>query len=163
MPNAKSKKKEENLSEKVDELEMKLKHALADYHNLSRRIEEKQRSWRDRVAARLIDKVLDVYDDFVRAEKELNNKGLTMAVDQFWSILTSEGVEKIEPQGQEFDADQMDCVKMVQGSKNKVVKVTQPGYLLNGVVIRPAKVRVGKGSAEQNSSAKQNKEDKNNE
>jgi molecular chaperone GrpE len=145
--NEKSDRKEKNkkLSKKVNELEVQLKRALADYHNLSRRIDQKQRSWRDRVAARLIDKMLDVYDDFIRAEKELKNKGLSMAVDQFWSILTSEGVEKVEPEGQEFDADLMDCVKMVDGLKNQVVKVLQTGYLLNGEVIRPAKVTVGKG------------------
>ncbi len=151
MPNAQTKKeknKNGDLGEKVDQLEAQLKHALADYHNLSRRIEEKQHTWRDRVAARVIDKMVDVYDDFIRAERELKDKGLTMAVDQFWSILSSEGVEKIEPEGQEFDADRMDCVKMVDGPKNKVVNVTQIGYLLNNEVIRPAKVTVGKGEKE---------------
>lgn len=142
-------KKNEELSKKVDELEIQLKRALADYHNLSKRIEQKQSSWRDRVAARLIDKMLDVYEDFVRAKKELKDKGLSMAVDQFWSILTSEGVEEIEPEGEEFDADRMDCVKMVDGSKNQVVKVIQTGYLLNGEVIRPAKVTVGKGEVKE--------------
>jgi len=122
-----------------------LKHALADYHNLTKRIEQRQQNWRDRVAARLIDKILDVYDDLDRAKKELKDKGLTMAVDQLWSTLTSEGVEKINPQGDEFDADRMDCVKMVDGAKNEVVDVTQTGYLLNNQVIRPAKVTVGKG------------------
>ncbi len=145
MPKSEGRNSDEKLSEKVDQLETQLKRALADYHNLSRRIEEKQTSWRDRAAARLIDKLLDVYDDFVRAEEKIDNEGLTMAVDQFWSILTSEGVEKIAPQGQEFDADRMDCVKMVNGSKNQVVNVTESGYLLNGQVIRPAKVTVGKG------------------
>jgi len=151
IPNAKSKKevKEEGyLSEKVDRLEAQLKHALADYHNLSKRIEKNQSRWRDRVAARVIDKMLDVYDDFVRAEEKIGDKGLSMAEDQFWSILSSEGVEKIEPQGQEFDADRMDCVKMVNGPKNEVIKVTQTGYLLNDEVIRPAKVTVGQGSLE---------------
>jgi molecular chaperone GrpE len=141
----KNKKEDKGLTEKVDELEAQLKHALADYHNLTKRIEQRQQNWRDRVAARLIDKILDVYDDLDRAKKELKDKGLTMAVDQLWSTLTSEGVEKINPQGDEFDADRMDCVKMVDGAKNEVVDVTQTGYLLNNQVIRPAKVTVGKG------------------
>lgn len=145
-PKAKDENKDNNqLTKRVDELEAQLKHALADYHNLCKRIESRQQTWRDRAAARIIDKILDVYDDFTRAEKELADDGLTMAVNQLWSILTSEGVEKIDPEGEEFDADRMDCVKMVNGPKNQVIDVTQTGYLLNNQVIRPAKVTVGQG------------------
>ncbi len=139
------KTKEDDIGQKIDELETQLKRALADYDNLCKRIENQQSKWRNRVAARLIDKMLDVYEDFVRAKEKINDKGLTMAVNQFWSTLSSEGVEKIEAEGKEFDADRMDCVKMVNGPKNEVVNVTQGGYMLNGEVIRPAKVTVGKG------------------
>ncbi len=155
----KSKRREDNndLNRRVDELECQLKQALADYHNLSKRIEKKQQTWRDRAAARLIDKILDVYDDFLLAEKELEDKGLSMAVNQFWSVLASEGVEKIKLEGKEFDADLMDCVKMVNGEKNQVIDIIRTGYLLNGEVIRPAKVTVGKGPVEQDK--KENKDE----
>lgn len=156
-PKVKSKKVDQELNKRVDELECQLKQALADYHNLSKRVEERQRSWRDRAASRIIDKILDVYDDLTRAEKELNDKGLSMAVDQFWSVLGSEGVEKVRAEEKEFDADLMDCVKMVDGCQNQVINIIRPGYLLNGEVIRPAKVTVGKGSAERNK--KENKDE----
>jgi len=142
------KTKEEDIGKKIDELETQLKRALADYDNLCKRIDNQQSKWRNRVAARLIDKMLDVYEDLIRAKKKLNDKGLTMAVNQFWSTLTSEGVEKVDAGGKEFDADRMDCVKIVNGSKNEVVDVVQGGYMLNGEVIRPAKVTVGQGKKE---------------
>ncbi len=155
--NLKKKEKDRNLSEKVNQLETQLKRALADYQNLSRRIEDKQCSWRNRAAARMIDKLLDVYDDFLLAEKQLQDKGLSIAVDQFWSVLSSEGVEKISCQDREFDADLMDCVKMVNGGRNQVIDIIKPGYLLNNEVVRPAKVTVGKGPVERDK--KENKDE----
>lgn len=138
-------KKKDDLTKKVEDLDDKLKRALADYHNLCRRVEERRKDWEDTSAARIIDKLLDVYGDLKRAEKFINNKGLTIAVSQFWASLESEGVSRINTQGQLFDPQLMDCVEVVAGEENTVVETIEDGYLLNSRVIRPAKVKVGKG------------------
>lgn len=132
------------IGKKIEELEIKLKRALADYHNLSRRVELERKEWEERAAARIIDKLLNVYDDLRRVESYLKDRGLTMAVNQFWAILQSEGVAEIKSDGEEFNPELMDCVQVGKGPKNKVVETLIKGYTFNGKVIRPAKVKVGK-------------------
>ncbi len=146
-----TKQEEKNLSQRVTELEAQLKRALADYHNLVRRMEEKRNNWRNRAKARIVDKMLDVYDDLQRANKHVEDKGLDMAVSQFWAVLASEGVQRIKTENREFDADLMDCAEVIDGPENEVIETIKNGYLLNGEVIRPAKVKVGQG--------KENKDD----
>jgi len=133
------------MKKKKNDLTNQLKQALADYHNLSKRIKKRQSDWQDQAAGRIVDKLLDVYDDLCRAEQHLQNKGLTMAVNQFWAVMESEGTEKIKSDGEVFDPELMDCVQVVKGKKNIVAETVTRGYKLNGRVVRPAKVKVGKG------------------
>ncbi|MBU2592261.1 MAG: nucleotide exchange factor GrpE [Patescibacteria group bacterium] len=141
----KENKKVSNLAGRVGELEDQLKRALADYHNLDRRIGERSFEWKGKVLSRIVDKLLEVYDDLCRAEKHLKERGLTIAVNQFWAVLESEGVSKIKTKEADFDPELMDCVEVVPGSENQVVETIVKGYSLNGKVIRPAKVKVGRG------------------
>jgi len=142
-------KRENNdvLPEKLVKLEEQLRRALADYDNFSKRVEGKRGEWEEMAAARVIDKLLDVYDDLCRAEKHLKDHGLTMAVNQFWAALESEGTAKIKTDGEDFNPETMDCVQVVEGGENKVTETITCGYRLKGKVIRPAKVKVGKGIA----------------
>ena len=68
-----------------------------------------------------------------------------MSVNQFEEVLASEGVEEIKTKGVKFNPETMDCVEMGKGKKNLVVKTLLKGYTLDGIVVRPAKVRVGQG------------------
>ncbi|MFH1561173.1 MAG: nucleotide exchange factor GrpE [Patescibacteria group bacterium] len=138
-------KNEIDLAQRMIELEDKLARALADYHNLLKRVEQRSQQWQNQTVARVVDKLLDVYEDLSRAENHLKDRGLTMAANQFWAALKSEGVEKIDCQGTDFDPQTMDCIQVVPGSKNKVVEVVTNGYRLTDSVIRPAKVKVGQG------------------
>ena len=84
-------------------------------------------------------------DDLERAKTHVKDEGLKLIIDRFKDILKSEGVAEIEAQNREFDPHLMECIDMIEGSKNQVVKVTLKGYTLNGKVLRPVKVLVGKG------------------
>ena len=138
-------KKKKAAREEIAFLEEQLKKAVADCRNLEARVEKETLLYKQDVLLRLIDKLLAVLDDLERAQAHLKNKGLSMAVDQFREALLSEGVEKIKTDGQKFDPVAMDCVDMTRGKKNIVVKTLLKGYTLGGQVVRPAKVRVGKG------------------
>lgn len=149
MVKRRSKKQEElsieKLQEKVDELEGNWKRALADYRNLEKRVSEQQKTFVRLANASLIDKLLGVLDDLERATVHIKDHGLKLVLDQFGAVLETEGVREIEAEGEEFDPEAMDCVEMVKGPKNRVVKTLLKGYTLNDHVIRPAKVQVGKG------------------
>jgi len=133
------------LQEQIKNLNNKWKRALADYANLEKRVQQEKESFIKFSNAGLVDKLLAVLDDLERAEKHLKNKGLTMAVNQFRLVLKTEGVEEITALGNRFDPNSMDCVEMVKGKKNMISEVVLKGYLLNNRVLRPAKVKVGKG------------------
>lgn len=133
------------LTQRVKELEENWKRALADYHNLEKRIGQQQQTFVRIASAALIDKLLGVVDDLERAASHLKDEGLNLVLTQLKAILESEGVRGIATDGEQFNPETMDCSEMVEGQKNTVVKTLQKGYTLNDHVIRPAKVQVGTG------------------
>lgn len=134
------------MTKRIKELEENWKRALADYHNLEKRVSEQQKTFVRIANASLIDNLLGVLDDLERASDHLQDHGLKLVLSQFKSVLETEGVKEIEVGRKEFDPQMMDCVEIVKGPKNQVVKVLLKGYALNDQVIRPAKVLVGSGT-----------------
>ncbi len=133
------------LETKMAVLEKQLQSAVADYRNLEARIEKEVSRFRQESLMRIVDKLVGVLDDLERAEKHLKEKGLTMAVNQFKGVLESEGMEEILSDQERFDPVKMDCVDVVDGPKDVVVETILKGYRLNSDVVRPARVKVGKG------------------
>lgn len=130
----------------VKDLQDKLARSLADYANLEKRIESQRQLFTTLTATAIVSRMIEVLDDLHRANSHLKDDGLRLAIDKFASVLKSEGLEEIEVDGREFDPKTMECVNVADGKQNHVVSVTQKGYLLNGEVIRPAKVIVGRGN-----------------
>lgn len=143
---ARKKKTPKQVEAEIRDLTQKWKRALADYANLEKRIKLEKDSFVKFSNAALLDKLLSVLDDLERAEEHLGDKGLALAMVQFRSVLKSEGVEELKAKGMKFDPETMDCLEMAKGPKNIVVEVIQKGYSLDNKVLRPAKVKVGKGA-----------------
>jgi molecular chaperone GrpE len=70
--------------------------------------------------------------------------GLRATILQLEKTMEELGVVKIKTLGQPFDHSLHDAVEEVDGPEGKIVKELQPGFMLNGKVIVPAKVAVGK-------------------
>lgn len=138
--------KTSELLDKINSLEDKLSRSLADYSNLEKRIESQRQLFVTLATTSILSKMVEVLDDFYLAQKHLNDQGLQMAIDKFNSVLKIEGLEEINPQNLEFDPQTMECIQAVDGQENFVVEVKKLGYKLNGHVIRPAQVSVGKTS-----------------
>ena len=129
-----------------------LKRTLADYQNLERRIEEERKQLAKLSALLLIEKLLPILDNLENAQAHLSDEGLAMVIKQFRDTLSSEGVEEISAEGQEFNPNFHDAVEIQRAdSDNKIVKVVTKGYKIEDKVIRPAKVVVTKKSAGQKS------------
>lgn len=141
----KENKSVKKLQKRVSELEDGWKRALADYHNLEKRIGNQKKTFVRLANMSLIDKLLGVLDDLDRALEHIKDKGLRLVREQFIEVLISEGVKEIKVEGKHFDPETMDCVEMVPGPKNQVIKAQLKGYTLNDHIIRPAKVEVGIG------------------
>ncbi len=141
----KNKNKEQDFQEELNKLEEQLKRALADYANLEKRISRERSHWINSANEALIDKLLFIFDDLERACQNIKDSGVAIIRDQFWQILSSEGVEKIDSQGKIFDAQSMDAQELVTGKKDHVISEICPGYFYKGRCLRPAKVKVGRG------------------
>lgn len=130
---------------KHKELEDQLKRALADYQNLERRVEEERRLLGQLSSAILIEKFLPVLDNLESAQSHLNDQGLDLVIKQFKDILTSEGVEEIQTDGQTFDPNLHEATDVTEGpNEGKIVKIIRKGYKIDNKVLRPAQVVVEK-------------------
>ncbi len=145
-------KKIDELEAKVADLEVQLKRAVADYQNLERRISEGRSEFTNWANRELVLKLLAVLDHLELAtqgvgEEEKSSsgwfKGVEMAVKQFKEVLRSEGLEEIGADGQ-FDPSLHEAVDTRDGDDNMVLEQTKKGYTLQGKVVRPAQVVVGR-------------------
>lgn len=74
-------------------------------------------------------------------------EGLKLIQDQLLTCLKKHGVDRIETCGKEFDPNFHEALMQVDNEhldENKVVGEFERGYLLNGRLLRPAKVSVCK-------------------
>jgi len=134
----------QELEEKNLVLQDKLNRSLADYSNLEKRVESQRQFFVTLATTAVVTKMVEALDDFNLAYSHLSDPGLKMAIDKFISALKSEGVEEINPVNSEFDPETMECVEAARGKDNEVITVRKLGYKLNGHVVRPAQVVVGK-------------------
>lgn len=150
-------KKQDNkkLEERVNELEAQLKRAVADYHNLEKRVSEGRSELTSFMGAELVRKLLPVLDHLEQvidqgrstlseqSESKGWFQGVELAVKELKQVLQSEGLDEI-PAGSVFDPSLHEAVDTRQGEDNKILKVVRKGYTLNGKVIRAAQVVVGR-------------------
>jgi molecular chaperone GrpE len=151
--NKDTKKETEKLKNKIIEIETKTielennwKRALADYQNLQKRTAEEKLNFINFANSTLIRKLLPILDNLEMTQKHLDDDGLKMIIKEYYQVLFDEGVAGIETEGKDFDPAVMEAVEMVEGPENKVISIVQKGYLLNGKLLRPARVNVGKGN-----------------
>ena len=155
------KKKEEEFNKKIEEVEGKLAKEKDDYVRLMAEVETfRRRSSEDRLnlissaAADTIKGLLPVLDDCERAmeilEKssdEAAKEGTSLIYTKLMDYLKTRGLAKIEAKGEDFNTDFHEAVTQFpapsEDMKGKVIDVVQTGYMLNGKILRYAKVVVG--------------------
>jgi molecular chaperone GrpE len=105
-------------------------------------------------ASDMISDLLTVVDDFDRANKSFENtsdvealkEGVQLIYSKFKNILTQKGLEEMKSVGEVFNTDLHEAIANVpaesEDMKDKIIDEVQKGYLLNGKVLRYAKVVV---------------------
>ena len=123
----------------------------------SREVEDARRFAIEKFAAAL----LDVVDNLERAlavpegnEKALRD-GVKLTLDSWMSTIGRFGMERVEAEGHAFDPHQHEALAHVphEADEGTVVAQHVAGYLLNGRLIRPAKVLVSSGKDESKTGA----------
>ena len=147
-------KKHEDKNKVLDEkqkefanIENQLKRALADYQNLEKRVAEEKISWIRLANKDLLLRLLPGLDSLLLAQIHTQDEGVKVSIKHFLDILQEVGVEKIESLGKDFDPKFMEAVTTREGEEGKVVEEVRSGYTLNGAVLRPSQVIVGKNLA----------------
>jgi len=135
-------------SVEVDVLKNQLARALADYDNLTKRV-EKEREIIDKLASiKIVARLLPVYDALVSAQNHLKDSGLAITIGQFEDILKEEGIEKIPAAvGDKFDHNLHEAVEAVSSPKGAengtIAEIVLGGWMVSdGPVIRHTKVKV---------------------
>lgn len=167
-PGGRTTAREEELMGKVQELEKK---AAENYDKYVRSAAEfdnyRKRSVREKADAikygneDLLRDILPLVDNLDRAmdhagssdDFEAFKQGLKMLHEQLMCCLKKHGVEMIDTSGKDFDPNVHEAMLSVESDKHeasKIVSEFERGYLLNGRLLRPAKVCVCKRPNKEN-------------
>lgn len=128
--------------------------AQADFINYKRRSEQERAEVVNYANSTLILNMLPVLDDLERAlasvPEELAGSrwvdGIRHIYRKLQAVLEAQGVSVLEAEGKDFDPNFHEAVMAVEGEEGKVIEETQKGYKLRNRVIRPTRVKVGRGS-----------------
>lgn len=136
-------------NDQIDEIKSRLKRERADFQNYKKRVQEREDDIRERATENLVERLLDVRDNLVRALSQDDDVDVRDGVDAtlatFDRILQDENVDAIEPSpGDAVDPERHEVVMRTDGEQppGHIVDVYRPGYELAGKILRPAQVTV---------------------
>lgn len=152
----------ENGQNELDKVKAELAEAndkflrlYSEFDNFKRRSTKERIELMQNAGQEIIKALLPVVDDFQRQEKYFKpdtdvttlKEGVDLIHNKLTSILQNKGLTAIESLGKEFDTDFHEAITKIpapsEDLKGKVVDEIEKGYVLNGKVIRFAKVVVG--------------------
>ncbi len=137
------------------EMNDKYLRLFSDFDNYRKRTNAEKLELIKTASKEVIEGLLPVLDDFDRALQNLNErgaddetiKGIELIYNKLFAYLKQQGLEPMDSKGNEFNTDFHDAITQIpaptKDMKGKVIDVVQKGYLLNGSIIRHAKVIVG--------------------
>lgn len=161
-------KKANPLEKKIEELEAARARLAADYANLERRMSEERTELRQTGSAALLEKLFPIFDNFYRASahaptvslEDLPNlteddfkrifnyfNGLKMIEKQMEETLAEAGLKRIPTKGEQFDPNVHEAISYEPSDlpADYIIDEIEAGWLIDGKIVRPAKVRVSQG------------------
>ena len=128
----------------------------AETHRIRERIQNEYNRRFSQARTDVVNRFIDVLENFERALVAAKNKpafetlleGVQLIRNQFLVTLGELGVSELEVQGKRFDPEIAEAVGTVDVSRleqdQQILEVVGKGYVLDQVLVRPAKVRVGR-------------------
>ena len=144
------------LASQVAELQESLLRKQADFENFRRRLNRDKEDAIRFANQELVTDVVSVLDDFERALQSAQtnrdfdtlSEGVGMIEKQLSGVLERKwGLSSYSSEGEDFDPERHEAIAAEESSEAQSTTVLvcyQKGYILNGRVIRPARVRVSK-------------------
>ena len=148
---------EQSRKEKED-LYQKVLRAAADFENFRKRSLREKEELRKYAISSLIEDLLPALDNLEigltaadnHPEAKAVSDGFRMVAQQITGILQNNGLECLNPEGEDFDPNFHESVGFQPSDEvedHKVIQVVRKGYSLNGRILRAANVIVSSGPA----------------
>jgi molecular chaperone GrpE len=144
----------EDESERAKELFDRLQRLQAEFDNYRKRMENRFSQAAQFASEDILLKVLDVYDNIIRAldvdfnkDPEDAKAGVEAIQKQLDTLLSKEGVRPIESLGKQFDPYYQHAVQKTNDPEQPdglILEEYQRGYMLKEKVLRPAVVLVNR-------------------
>lgn len=139
-------KKEKKVHEELESVKTMLARALADYDNLSKRVDRERAELGKIASVSVIIRLLPVLDNLESAQLHLQDQGLAISLGEFKKVFNEEGLTEIKPkEGDAFDENEMETIEVVdgKGDNNTISELVLVGWKYSdGTVVRHAKVKV---------------------
>ena len=142
---------------KADDYLRRLQYLQADFENYRKRVEKEMSDNRQFGNQRLLSDLIIVNDELELALREAEEskenptilEGVGMVRKRLQTILSKEGVEKIQSAGSKFNPDLHDAALRVESdeAEGTIVEEIRQGYTLKGKVLRPSIVKIAENSA----------------
>ena len=126
--------------------------AVADLANYKKNEGERLAWLKKQIDQDWLFKILDFCDDLERAQNHLPEnlqnkdwlKGIFLASSKFLEELKKQGLIEIKAVGEKFNPEFHEAITEVEGEgeSGTVAEVIQKGYMLNGELLRPSKVKI---------------------
>lgn len=140
---------------KADEYWDRILRLNAEFENSKKRLEKRSQDSVRFANEKLLLDLVPLVDDLDRAITSLDSghdlkpirEGLHLAQNQFHKVLEQNGVEVIQSLGKRFDPNLHEAVGEIETAEvpeGHVAEELQRGYLLNGRLARPSRVRIAK-------------------
>ena len=138
---------------KIKELEEGWKRTQADFENYRKRTEEQRGEILMMIKANFLSKITPVLDNFRRAFEHSPDdefaRGVKQIEKQLEDILISEGLQKLPAEaGMKFNPEFHEAISCEPNRKmpaDHIIAEIESGWMFEGKVIKPTKVRVSKG------------------
>jgi molecular chaperone GrpE len=135
---------------KRDEYLALAQRTQADFENYRKRVARESAVAQERGVAKLARELLPALDNLDRAleaaaEEDPLLEGVRLVRSELSAALGRVGIESFSPAGEPFDPEQHEAIvqrPVEDAEPGSVAEVYQPGYRLNGTIIRPARVVV---------------------
>jgi molecular chaperone GrpE len=146
----------ESIRMELEEVKDKYLRKVAEFDNFRRRSAKEKLELIQTAGKDVITEMLDVLDDFERAQKQMETsddmsalkEGIMLVFNKLRNTLQARGVKPMDTLHQEFNPDLHEAITEIPAPsdklKGKVLDEVMKGYFLNDKIIRHAKVVVGK-------------------
>lgn len=143
------------LQTELGEMKDKYLRLVAEFDNYRRRTAAESIESKKTAGLEVIQSMLVVLDDATRAEKQMESSqdltvikdGISLVFKKLRSTLQNKGLTEMELVDKVFNADLHEAIAEIpaptEEMKGKIIDIVEPGYYLNGKLIRFAKVVVG--------------------